>query len=133
MRWHIASLVLIAVACVASAVTGVRYYEAGSTKTVIEYWHGYERLYAVGLAIFFAAAAYALYRRVPLAWKLGLIGVYAGMTVFVFLAWWHLWPQDGGWVGACAITIVAPFIAFREARQWQKYRSSFFPHEDEQT
>lgn len=127
MRVLMIGLVLAAVASIVSAITGVQAFEADSrTGTVVEYWRGYDRLYAVGYAIAFAVAAYAIYRRFPFAWKLGFVALYLNAVVFVFQAWWYLWPQDYGWVGAAAATLVTPFIVLYWANWWQRQRSYFF-------
>ena len=117
-----------------SLITGVQSFAADSrTGTVVAYWHGYERVWAVGHAIVFAAAAYAIYRRFPLAWKLGFLAIYLSAAVFAFQAWWYLWPQDYGWVGATVATVVASFIALYWASWWERQRRYFFADEHEQT
>jgi len=134
MRLLLIGLALAALASAVSLVTGVQSFEADSrTGTVVEYWHGYERLWAIGYTIFFAAAAYALYRRFPVAWKFGFLAIYLSAAVFVLQAWWYLWPQDYGWVGAAAVTVFAPFIALYWASWWQKQRSYFFGDDHKQT
>ncbi len=134
MRLLLIGLGLAALASVLSLITGVQSFEADSrTGTVVEYWHGYERLCAIGYAIVFAAAAYAVYRRFPVAWKLGFVAIYLCAAAFVLQAWWYLWRQDYGWVGATAVTVFAPFIALYWASWWQRQRLYFFGDGHEQT
>jgi hypothetical protein len=77
MRALLIGLILGAIGSIVSAVTGIQSFEADSrTGTVVGYWHGYERLYAVAYAIVFAMAAYAIHRRFAITWKLGFLALY---------------------------------------------------------
>ena len=134
MRLLLIAFVLAAIVGVASAITGIASFQADSrTGTVVEYWHGYEWLYAVGAAIIFAIASYGIYRRFPLVWKIGFVVIYLSAAEFVFQAWWFLWPQPYGWVGATAVTVFAPFIALYWASWWRRQRTYFFQDVIEQT
>src|SRR5438093_12186071 len=103
MRVLMALLLLGCAAGIISAVTGIQAVEADSrTGTVITHWHGYWRLLALGYAALFALAFYSIYRRFPIAWKLGWVFLVAGAAEFIFQAWVSLIHQPYGWVGAIA-------------------------------
>jgi hypothetical protein len=134
MRLLLIAFVLAAIAGVVSAITGIASFEADSrTGTVVEYWHGYERLYAVGTALSFAIASYGIYRRFPFVWKIGFVVIYLSAAQFVFQVWWFLWPQPSGWIGAVFATVCAPFIALYWASWWRRQRPYFLPDVAEQT
>lgn len=96
------------------------------------YWHGYGRLLAVAYAAAFAVAFYGMYRRYPIVWKLGFVVCYLGVAQFIFQAWWVLWPQRYGWVGATALTVCAPFAALYWAGWWRKQKGWFFGDGEEE-
>jgi hypothetical protein len=119
---------------IVSAITGIQSVHGDTrTGTVITYWHGYGRLFALGYAAVLALAFYGIYRRYPVVWKLGFAVLYLSAADFVFQAWWALWPQPYGWVGATAATVVTPFIAFYWVSWWRRQRPYFFGYGDEQT
>jgi hypothetical protein len=132
MRVLMALLILSCVLCVGSAITGIQAFEADSrTGTVVTYWHGYWRLLALVYAAGSALAFYGIYRRYPIVWKLGFVVWYLSAAYFVFQAWWSLWPQPYGWIGATAATLFAPFVALYWASWWRKQRPYFFGYEHE--
>jgi len=81
-------LIIVAVFSVASAITGIQSFHMDSRiGTTIWYWHGYERLYALASAVFFAVAFYAVYRRLPIAWQLGRVFIYLSAAYFASEVW----------------------------------------------
>ena len=119
--------------CLASAITGIQSIHTDPRGTIITYWHGYGRLLAVAYAAAFAVAFYGIYRRYPVVWKLGFVVCYLGAAQFIFQAWWMLWPQPYGWVGATAVTVCAPFAALYWISWWRRQKGWFFGDSEEET
>jgi len=94
-------------------------------------WQGPWRSLALVYAAIFAVAFYGIYRRYPLVWKLGFVLWYLSAAQFIFQAWWMLWPQPYGWVGATAVTLFTPFVALYWANWWRRQKSWFFAGADE--
>ena len=119
---------------VVSAIRGIQSFSIDSRAgTRIWYWHGYERLYAVALAVFFAAAFYTIYWRCPIAWKLGWAFIYLSAAEFAFEAWRSLGAQPYGWVGASVPTGAAVAIALYWGGWWRSQKSYFLADGDEKT
>ena len=132
MRVLMTLLLLGVVLTVASAITGIQSVVCNSrTGTVITYWHSYGRLFALGDAAVFALAFYGIYRRYPLVWKLGFVVLYLSAAGFVFQAWWSLWRQPYGWVGAIAVTVFIPLVTLPWATWWRTQRPYFLGNEHE--
>jgi hypothetical protein len=128
MRVLMTLLLLGCVAGIISAVTGIQAVETDSrTGTVITYWHGYWRLLALGYAAIFAFAFYGIYRRFPIAWKLGWVFLVAGAAEFIFQAWLGLIHQPYGWVGAIAATLGGIAVLAYWGIWWQRHREYFTP------
>ncbi len=126
MRVLLAVLLIAAVLFVGEAVTGVRAVHASTTgQTVVTYARWYERLLALFLAALHGVAFYGIYRRHPLAWRLGFVAWYFAGALFVFQIWWSLWSQPYGWVGAAVGTLFTPFIVLYWASWWQRQRPYF--------
>jgi hypothetical protein len=127
-------LLFAAVLFLAEAVSGIQSVHTSSTSgTVVAYARWYERLLAFALATLHALAFYGIYRRRMLTWRLGFIAWYLAGALFVFQAWWSLWPQPYGWVGAAVATVFAPFIVLYWASWWRRQRPYFSVHGDRET
>ena len=134
MRVLMTILILASVLGFFSAITGVQsVYSDSRTGTVITYHHGYGRLLALVYAAASAVLFYGIYRRYPFVWKLGFVLLYLSVAQFVFQAWWSLWPQPYGWVGATAVTVFAPFLMLYWARWWRRQKDWFFVNGGEET
>ena len=132
MRVLMALLLLGCLAGIVSAITGIQAFDANSrTGTVVYYWQGPWRWLALVYAAIFAVAFYGIYRRYPVVWKLGFVLWYLSAAQFIFQAWWMLWPQPYGWVGATAVTLFTPFVALYWANWWRRQKSWFFAGADE--
>ena len=70
----------------ASAITGIQSIHTDPRGTIITYWHGYGRLFALAYAAVFAVAFYGTYRRYPVVWKRGFVVWYLGAAQFMWLA-----------------------------------------------
>src|SRR5207248_8378052 len=106
MRVLMTILIFASVFGVFSAITGIQtVYSDSRGGTVITYHHGYGRLLALVYAAASAVLFYGIYRRYPFVRKLGLVLLYLSVAHFVLQAWWSLWPQPYGWVGATAVTL----------------------------
>jgi hypothetical protein len=128
MRVLMTLLILGVVFCVFSAITGIQsFYTDSSTGTVITYWHGYWRLLAFGYAAMFAMAFYGIYRRLPIAWKLGWVFLVGGAADFIFEAWVGLIHQPYGWVGVLAATLGGIAVVAYWGIWWQRHREYFTP------
>jgi hypothetical protein len=128
MRVLMALLLLGCIACIASAITGVQAFQADSrTGTVISYWQGSWRWLALLYAAIFAVAFYSVYRRFPLAWKLGWVFLIAGAADFIIQAWLGLIDQPYGWVGGIAATLGGIGVAIYWGFWWRKQKPYFVP------
>ncbi len=130
-------LMVSCLAAVASAVTAVlSFYWSSHNGTVVHsitYWHGYWRVLPLVYAAFFAAAFYGVYRRLPIAWKLGWLYIIVAAAHFIFFAWVGLIDQPKGAIGALAATFGAIIVAVYWGVQWYKRKSYFMPDEDHRT
>ena len=120
MRALMTLLIIVAVFSVASAITGIQSFHTDSRiGTTIWYWHGYERLYALASAVFFAVAFYAVYRRLPIAWQLGRVFIYLSAAYFASEVWHFGCDRRGRRCGALLGWLVAPTeaIFFWRARR----------------
>lgn|ERR1700719_759328 len=134
MRVLMALLILSCVLCIVSAITGIQAFEADSrTGTVITYWHGYGRFYAIAGAFVSAVSFYGVYRRSPLAWKLGWLFLFAGAANFIAEAWLGLIHQSYGWIGAVAATLAAVGVTVYWGFWWRKQKPYFIGYGDQQT
>lgn len=129
MRRLMFYLVLGCILGVASAVTGVQSFSWSSRNgTVIRsvtYWHGYWRLLPLLYAALYGTMFYVVYRRLPLAWTLGWVGVIASAAAFIAGAWIGLIRQPYGWVGAIAATVGGIIVAVYWGSRWNQQRSYF--------
>jgi len=117
----------------ASAISGIESIHTDPQGTIITYWHGYGRLLALAYAAAFAITFYGVYGRYPLVWKLGFVFWYLGAAQFIFQAWWMLWPQPYGWVGATAVTVFTPFVTLYWVSWWRRQKGWFFRYGYEET
>jgi hypothetical protein len=126
MRALMTLLILFCVFCIISAVTGIQTFETDSRAgTVISYYHGYGRLYALAAAAFFALAFYGVYRRSPITWKLGWLFLLAGAADLIFEAWLGLIHQPYGWMGALAAAAGVIGVTIYWGIWWQRHRDYF--------
>lgn len=114
-----------------SHFTGVSHN--GTVVQYITYWHDYWRALPLVYAAFFAAAFYGVYRRLPIAWKLGWLYIILGAAHFIFFAWVGLIHQPKGEIGALAATVGGIIVAVYWGARWYKQKSYFIPDEDDQT
>ena len=133
MRLLMALLLLGAALGVVSAITGIQSMHTEPNRTVITYWHGWDRLFALGYASLLALAFYGIYRRYPFVWRLGFVVLYLSAADSIFQVWWSFWPQPYGWVGAAVATVVIPLIALYWISWWRRQRPYFLGYGDEQT
>ena len=97
MRVLMALLLLGCIAGILSAITGVQsFYTDSRTGTVITYWQGSLRWLALVYAAIFAVAFYGIYRRLPIAWKLGWVFLALSVVQFIVEAWLQLIHQPYG-------------------------------------
>ena len=126
MRALMLLLLAAAVLFLAEAVTGIQsFHSSSSTGTVVTYARWHERLLALALAALHAVAYYGIYRRYPVAWRLGFVAWYLAGALFVFQVWWSLWTEPYGWVGAAVATAFAPFVVLYWASWWRRQRPYF--------
>jgi len=124
-------LILGCVLAIASAVTGVQsfYWSShnGTVDSSVTYWHGPWRWLTLVYAAIFAAAFYGVYRRRPIAWKLGWVFLVIGAAHFIFAAWVGLIHQPYGWVGAIGATVGGILVLAYWGIWWQRQREYFSP------
>lgn len=122
-----AILILVCVLCALSAITGIQSFHFGSrTDTVVTYHHGYSRFYALALAAANAIAFYGVYRRTPVAWKIGWVVLVLAPVSFIIRALPSAIHQQYGKFGATiGVVLGAIFVAVYWAFWWNRQKSYF--------
>jgi len=134
MRVLMALLLLGCVVCIFSAITGVQAFEASSrTGTLITYWQGSWRWLAVVYGAIFAVAFYGIYRRFPIAWKLGWVLLIASAVDFIVESWLALIHEPDGWFFAVVATLLVIGVALYWGVWWRKQKHYFTPNATEKT
>ena len=128
MRILMALLILFCVLCIVPPSLVFRRSSGLAYGTVITYHYGYGRLYALGAAVLSGVAFYGVYRRSPIAWKLGWLFLFAGAMDFIFEAWLGLIHQPYGWVGALGATVCVIAVTIYWGIWWQRHRDYFTPN-----
>jgi hypothetical protein len=135
MRLLQLSLILLCIACLLSAITGVQSIknttETGGTTVVT--WHtGYGRLNALAGAIVFGAGAVCLRKRTPLAWWLGwVIGAVSGADFLYFVVTSSLRQPGSDVVFSVLLPIFGvSIVALYWGIWWYRQKDTFFPRDD---
>jgi len=141
MRVLMMVLALLCLLCIVSAITGIQAFElsaiqSGSrTGSVVTYWEGAWRWFALVYAAFFAVAFYGIYRRFPLAWKVGWVVVVASTAAFIVQVWLvDVQPPDAAaaWFKLAAALGGIP-VGIYWGFWWYKQKRYFIPDATEQT
>ena len=132
MRVLMTMLIFAGVFCMLSAITGVQSFHYDSrTGSVITHHQGYGRMYAVASAVFCAVAFYGIYRRYPLAWKLGWVALGAGAASFLIEALPSAMHQpQGSAIASTAIVLGAIAVMVYWGFWWRRQRSYFISEDD---
>ena len=134
MRTLMTLLIFACVFSVVSAITGIQGFHVDShTGTVVWYWHGYGRLYALGYAAVFGLAFYGIYMQYPLAWKLGWVALCFSFVTFLFEMWRSTRSQPDRSLILFFSVAAAVAMVLYWGSWWRKQRSYFFDHGDEPT
>ena len=131
MRTLMTLLIFATVLSIVSAITGIQSFRADQGGTVIWYWHGYGRLYALAYAVGFAVAFYGVYRRYPVVWRLGWVVLCLSCAQGVFMVWRSTRTQADARVIAALSAFAGLAVALYWGNWWRKQRSYFFSQNDE--
>jgi hypothetical protein len=86
MRLIVAMLIVLAMAALASAISGIQSIHTDARLgTIVTYHHGLTRLYAVASAVVCIALVYAIYKRHIVAWWIGWIAFVLGPLQMIFM------------------------------------------------
>ena len=140
MRVLMMVLALLCLLCIVSAITGIQAFElsaiqSGSrTGSVVTYWEGAWRWFALVYAAFFAVAFYGIYRRFPLAWKVGWVVLVASTAGFIVQVWLtEVQPPDAAYAGRILATLAGIAVGIYWGFWWYNQKRYFIPDATEQT
>jgi len=140
MRVLMMLLAVLCLLCIVSAITGIQAFElsaiqSGSrTSSVVTYWEGAWRWFALVYAAFFAVAFYGVYRRFPLAWKVGWVVLVASTAGFIVQVWLtEVQPPDAAYAGRILATLAGIAVGIYWGFWWYNQKRYFIPDATEQT
>jgi len=130
-------MTLLIFACVfgiVSAITGIQGFHINSHNgTVVWYWHGYGRLFALVYAALFGLAFYGIYRRYPLTWRLGWVALCFSCATTLLEIWRSTRSQPDGAIILFLSLAATVAVTLYWGNWWRKQRSYFFDYGDEPT
>ena len=92
------------------------------------------RWFALVYAAFFAVAFYGVYRRFPLAWKVGWVVLVASTAAFIVQVWLtEVQPPDTGYVVRGLATLGGIAVGIYWGFWWYNQKRYFIPDATEQT
>jgi len=130
MRTLMALLIFAVVLSVVSAITGIQSFRADQSGTVIWYWHGYGRFYALPYAVAFGVAFYGVYRRHPITWRLGWVVLFLSCAQGVFTVWSSTRSQPDAGVIFVLSAFAGLAVALFWGNWWRRQRLYFFSEND---